>query len=281
MGGKEWPMKVIDAHLHLFPQDESWAEEAAQAVGHHNNWDHLRQVYGRLEIVHGVVMGNRSLECEYHQYPKDMFHYCIGLDSALMRESRQVIPDLYDRVEENLKRESCCGVKLYPGYNKVWLSDPIYEPIYQLAARYDKLVAVHMGLTARQGAHLKYCHPLVLDEVAADHRRTRFVMCHFGNPFLESAAAVVEKNSNVATDLSGLLEGRVDLDDYFREQEGYAGLLRTWLKAIAQWDDVMFGTDWPIVNLEEYIAFIRRLVPEQHWEKVFFCNANRIYGLGL
>lgn len=281
MGGKEWPMKVIDAHLHLFPQDESWAEEAAQAVGHHNNWDHLRQVYGRLEIVHGVVMGNRSLECEYHQYPKDMFHYCIGLDSALMREGRQVIPDLYDRVEENLKRESCCGVKLYPGYNKVWLSDPIYEPIYQLAARYDKPVAVHMGLTARQGAHLKYCHPLVLDEVAADHRRTRFVMCHFGNPFLESAAAVVEKNSNVATDLSGLLEGRVDLDDYFREQEGYAGLLRTWLKAIAQWDDVMFGTDWPIVNLEEYIAFIRRLVPEQHWEKVFFCNANRIYGLGL
>ena len=274
-------MKVIDAHFHLFPQDESWAEEAAQAVGHHNNWDHLRQVYGRLEIVHGVVMGNRSLECEYHQYPKDMFHYCIGLDSALMRESRQVIPDLYDRVEENLKRESCCGVKLYPGYNKVWLSDPIYEPIYQLAARYDKPVAVHMGLTARQGAHLKYCHPLVLDEVAADHRRTRFVMCHFGNPFLESAAAVVEKNSNVATDLSGLLEGRVDLDDYFREQEGYAGLLRTWLKAIAQWDDVMFGTDWPIVNLEEYIAFIRRLVPEQHWEKVFFCNANRIYGLGL
>ena len=73
----------------------------------------------------------------------------------------------------------------------------------------------------------------------------------------------------------------MDLDDYFREQEGYAGLLRTWLKAIAQWDDVMFGTDWPIVNLEEYIAFIRRLVPEQHWEKVFFCNANRIYGLGL
>ena len=281
MGGKEWPMKVIDAHFHLFPQDESWAEEAAQAVGHHNNWDHLRQVYGRLEIVHGVVMGNRSLECEYHQYPKDMFHYCIGLDSALMREGRQVIPDLYDRVEENLKRESCCGVKLYPGYNRVWLSDPIYEPIYQLAARYDKPVAVHMGLTARQGAHLKYCHPLVLDEVAADHRRTRFVMCHFGNPFLESAAAVVEKNSNVATDLSGLLEGRVDLDDYFREQEGYAGLLRTWLKAIAQWDDVMFGTDWPIVNLEEYIAFIRRLVPEQHWEKVFFCNANRIYGLGL
>ena len=106
-------------------------------------------------------------------------------------------------------------------------------------------------------------------------------MCHFGNPFLESAAAVVEKNSNVAADLSGLLEGRVNLEGYFQEQAGYVSLLTTWLKAIGRWEDVMYGTDWPIVNLGEYLEFVRRLVPEEHWEKVFFSNANRIYGLGL
>ena len=275
-------MKIIDAHLHLFPTDESWGEEAARKVGHHNDWDHLRQVYGELNMVHGVVMGNRTLDPDYHaRYPADLFHYCVGLDSDLMDRGRAVIPDLPDRVEENLRRESCCGVKLYPGYNKVWLSDPVYEPIYQLAARYDKPVAVHMGLTAFPRAHLKYSHPLALDEVAADHRRTRFVMCHFGNPFLEAAAAVWEKNPNVAVDLSGLLEGRVDLDRYFREQAGYAGLLTTWLTAVGKWDDLMYGTDWPIVNLGEYIRFIQRLVPERHCEQVFFRNANRIYGLGL
>lgn len=117
--------------------------------------------------------------------------------------------------------------------------------------------------------------------MAADHPKTRFVMCHFGNPFLESAAAVVEKNPNIAVDLSGLLEGRVVLNRYFQEQAGYTSLLRTWLTAIEQWDDVMFGTDWPIVNLGEYIDFIRRLLPEEHWEAVMFDNANRIYGLGL
>ena len=138
-----------------------------------------------------------------------------------------------------------------------------------------------MGLTAFPGAHLKYCHPLALDEVAADHPKTRFVMCHFGNPFFESAAAVVEKNPNVAADLSGLLEGRVELDEYFRVQSGYAQMLTTWLTAICQWDDILYGTDWPIVNLAEYIGFIQRIVPEAHWEQVFFHNANRIYGLGL
>ena len=268
-------MRIIDAHLHLFPPD-SETEEMAQKVGHHNSTSHLRQVYKMVGIVHGVVMGNYSLEPTYHQYPTDLFHYCIGLDSSMQNH-----PDFVEKVEENLRQENCCGVKLYPGYNRIWLSDPTYEPIYQLAARYDKPVAVHMGLTAFPQAHLKYSHPLALDEVAADHPKTRFVMCHFGNPFLESAAAVVEKNPNVAADLSGLLEGRVDLSRYFQEQAGYTSLLRTWLTAIEQWDDVMFGTDWPIVNLGEYIDFIRQLLPEEHWEAVMFDNANRIYGLGL
>ena len=37
-------MKIIDAHLHLFPQ-EDWAEQTAQGVGHHNSVDHLREFY--------------------------------------------------------------------------------------------------------------------------------------------------------------------------------------------------------------------------------------------
>ena len=273
-------MKIIDAHLHLFPP-EPRIEAMTERVGHKNSVDHLREVYEQLDIVHGVVMGNRSLAPEYHSYPPQLFHYCIGLDSTLLEDGERLIENLPDLVEENLKQDSCCGVKLYPGYNHVWLSDPVYEPIYELAARYDKPVAIHMGLTSRARAKLKYCHPLVLDETAADHPRTRFVMCHFGNPFFECAAAVVEKNPNVAADLSGLLEGRVDLERYFREQAGFASLLRTWLVAIGQWDNIMYGTDWPIVNLGEYIEFIKRLVPQEHWEKVFFENANRIYALGL
>lgn len=273
-------MKIIDAHLHLFPQDPE-TEDMARQVGHRNSVPHLRQVYGQLGIVHGVVMGNGTLDPAGHQYPPELFHYCVGLDSSVQGGGDGFPPDYAERVEEHLRRPDCCGVKLYPGYNRVWLSDSRYEPVYRLAARYGKPVAVHMGLTAFPGAHLKYAHPLVLDETAADHPQTHFVMCHFGNPFLESAAAVIEKNPNVSADLSGLLEGRVDLDRYFTEQAGYVSQLRTWLTAIQQWDDILFGTDWPIVNLGEYIAFIQRLIPEERWEAVFFSNANRIYGLGL
>lgn len=267
-------MKIIDAHLHLFSQP--WAEETAQRVGHHNSLEHLRQVYGELGVVHGVVMGNGGLDPAAYDHPADLLHYCVGLDGASLRA-----PDLPDRVEAHLRREDCCGVKLYPGYDRTALSDPLYGPIYELAAHYGKPVAVHMGLTAFPKAYLKDCHPLALDEAAADHPRTQFVMCHFGNPFFESAAAVLAKNPNVAADLSGLLEGRVDLNRYFREQEGYLFLLKTWMIAARAWDRLLYGTDWPIVNLEEYLHFILRLVPPTHWEEVLFGNADRVYGLGL
>ena len=273
-------MTIIDAHLHLFPTDDPKAEALTRRAGHHNNLDHLRQAFGQLNIVHAVVMGNRSLEVGYHQYPADLFHYCVGLDNSLIKGGH-LPPSLAERVEEHLRRDLCCGVKLYPGYQRIWLTDPVYEPIYRLAAQYGKPVAIHMGLTAGPRAYLKYCHPLVLDEAAADHPDTQFVMCHFGNPFLEAAAAVVEKNPNVAADLSGFLEGRVDLERYRREQEGYLSLLKTWLRAIDRWDDLLYGSDWPLVNLADNLAFVRELVPEAHWEQVFFANANRLYNLGL
>ena len=128
---------------------------------------------------------------------------------------------------------------------------------------------------------MKYSHPLALDEAAADFPRTRFVMCHFGNPFLEAAAAVLEKNPNVCADLSGLLEGRADLDRYFVERAGYVGLLRTWMDYLGCWDRFLYGTDWPIVNLAEYRDYVTRIVPEERRPAVFFDNANRVYGLGL
>ena len=273
-------MKIIDAHLHIFPS-EPGTDAMARGVGHENSVEHLRQVYGELEIVHGVVMGNRSLETGFHNYPRDLFHYCVGLDSLVLRRGSHIPEDLPDQVEEHLKRENCCGVKLYPGYNRIWLSDPVYEPVYRLAERYDKPVAVHMGLTAHPRAHLKYSHPLALDEAAADFPRTRFVMCHFGNPFLADAAAVLEQNPNVAAHLSGLLEGITDLDRYFAVQAGYVAQLRLWMEYVCHWEKFLFGTDFPGVNVGNYIEVIRRLVPREHHQAVFFDNANRIYQLGL
>lgn len=265
-------MKIIDAHLHFV--QEPYFNEIAKQAGHLNTEEHLRSEYKRLGFAGGIVMGNRSLDLENHQYP-EMLKYCVGLDKVYLKNNN--IESSLSLIEAHLQRTECCGIKLYPGYNPVYVYDKMYAPVYRLARRYNKPVAVHMGETASPDARLCYSHPLTLDNAAAENPDVRFVMCHFGNPWLADAAAVISKNKNVAVDLSGLLEGRVNIDQLFIDQSGYLDMVKAWLGYINAWDRVMFGTDWPLVNLEEYVEFIKRLVPKKYWDNVFWKNAENIY----
>ena len=269
-------MKIIDAHLHFCPGKE-YFDSIAVAAGHENTEEHLREQYQKLGIVHGIVMGNRGLDCREHQYPREL-SYCVGIDGEELRGG-SLDQGAIDQIEENLRRADCVGIKLYPGYNSVYVSDPVFEPVYELAQCYRKPVAIHTGATAGSNALLKYSHPLTLDEAAVAHPQVQFVMCHIGNPFLMDAAAVLEKNGNVAADLSGLWEQRMDVEAFCWEKRGYVEALMTWIEYVNNYDKFMYGTDWPLVNMGDYIGFIERLIPEKAWEKVFYENAVRIYGL--
>lgn len=267
-------MDIIDAHLHFMPQDRYFGETAA-AAGEENTLGWLQAAFNRAGISHGVVMGNRGLALAAHDYPP-FLSYCIGLDREAMGPGlKQALP----LVEAHLQRPGCVGVKLYPGYNEADVTAPAYTPVYELAARFGKPVAIHTGATAGPQAYLKYCRPLLLDTLAVNHPRTLFVMCHYGNPFLAEAAAVVGKNPNVCADLSGLLEGRVDVDRLFQNQGHYIAQLQGWIEYLGAYDKLMFGTDWPLADHAGYVEFIKRIIPEAHWEAVFARNARRIYGL--
>ena len=186
-------MKIIDAHLHFCPEYTHF-NELAKRAGHENTEESLKQAYEEYGIACGIVMGNRGMEPENHVYP-EFLRYCIGVDRSYL--ASHDITDSYDLIEKNLKRKECVGIKLYPGYNRSYITDQQYEPVYELAKAYKKPVAVHMGQTAGSRAYLKYSHPLTMDEAAVRHPEVQFVMCHFGNPWLMDAAAVVEKNENV------------------------------------------------------------------------------------
>lgn len=268
-------MKIIDAHIHFCPGIPSFVVLAQQA-GHQYTAQHLQAEFKRLHIERAVVMGNGPLDPAQHQYP-DILRYCVGLDSN--RAETMTQQHMLELVEANLRRKECVGIKLYPGYSYLYVNDQRYAPLYELAAQYDKPVAIHTGATAGGKGLLKYSHPLTVDEAAVQFPQTRFVMCHFGNPWLTDAAAVMEKNDNVFADLSGLLEGRIELDELFEENSGYFSLLRTWMGYAGGYEKLMYGTDWPLVNLEQYITFITRLVPERYHENVFYKTAKHVYRL--
>ena len=141
---------------------------------------------------------------------------------------------------------------------------------------------MHTGLTATEKALLKYAHPNVLDEAATKFRDVHFVMCHFGEPYFVDAVAVMEKNENVSADLSGMLAGKIqDFELFCQRKKFYIDQLHGWLAYLNAYDRLMFGTDWPLANFDDYIAFTKLLIPEEYWNAVFYDNAVRIYDLHI
>ena len=268
-------LKIIDAHLHV--GEDVYFDEIARAAEHENSMEHLKEQYRIHGIVHGVVMGNLPVEDTKPQYAP--FHsYCVGLDSRLC--AMDDIEGSLSYIERHLQNPNCVGIKLYPGYSYFYISDDKLAPLYALAVKYKKPVAVHTGLTATEDALLKYSHPMVMDEAATKYRKVQFVMCHFGEPWFTDAVAVMEKNPNVAADLSGMLEGKIpDFAAFRNKKRFYIENLKGWLAYLDCYDRFMFGTDWPLANLGDYIAFTKEIIPMEAWEKVFFQNAIRLYGL--
>ncbi|MCL1834988.1 MAG: amidohydrolase [Oscillospiraceae bacterium] len=268
-------MKKIDAHIHYWvgrPHFDDLAKEA----GYDNTEHQLRETFAQLGIVRAVVMSNLGMDGETISYP-DFMSYCAGVGHNALDDDK--IDKSVEMAEKHLALQQCVGLKIYAGYTPYDLDDPVYTPFYELAQKYKKPVAVHMGVTAHPRALLKYCHPMQMDNIAVAHPEVQFVMCHFGNPWLMDAAAVVEKNNNVAVDLSGLIAGKLDVESYLKKQSGYVEQLKTWIAYVENYEKFMFGTDWPLTGFADYLRLFEHIIPEENLEDFYYNNACRIYGL--
>ncbi len=300
-------MKIIDAHIH-YARAEHF-EACALDAGHILTNEHLQQVFSQNNIRAAVAMGTlhtsyssgtpeASLQLEkdanatlsiprvinlggdfslqdYGQ-PNNIF-YCAGVASETLTETN--VNKSLELFEKHLQTPGCVGVKLYPGYNYFYVTDKLYHGFYDLARSYDVPIVIHTGDTSRPAGMLKYSHPLTVDEVAVMFPQTRFVIAHLGNPWIVDAVAVVKKNHNVYADLSGLAAGDFTADWFFKEYHGYVEHLKTWLQYLGRYDKLMYGTDWPLVNIPTYIEIIKHIIPKQYQKQVFYDNAVKVFKL--
>lgn len=284
-------MKIIDAHMHYYNKDGFI--EVAKRAGYENTAACWQKICEENNIVFSIAMGNTDYtsscyggstprlidlaapydEARYNQ-PASM-GYCLGVASEEITEANS--EKTAQEFERFITNPHCLGLKLYPGYNAVYVNDKRHWPLFELARAYDVPVVIHTGDTARPGALLKYSHPLTVDEAAVTFPDVTFVMAHCGCPWFADAAEVAAKNPNVCMDLSGLIEGCPKLLPLFEQQAGFWRQLHTWLNYMGDYSRVMYGSDWPLVNIPLYIRAISHVVPEQHHENIFYNNALRIF----
>ncbi len=189
-------------------------------------------------------------------------------------------PEAVAQLVGQLEKESpLFGIKLYPGYLPFLPTDPRLDLVYELAGRRKLPILLHQGDTLGGRGLLKFARPLDVDEAAGRYREVAFVICHLGNPWISEAAEVVYKNPNVYADTSGLLPHPAS--PYFEAAvESARHQLQDAIVTTGLPDRFLFGSDWPLEQLELAVDLIESLrLRAEDIAKVLGLNAVRLFGI--
>ncbi len=267
-------MKIIDAHIH-FSNIKSFHEVSKKSKVDYSLQGFLNE-FKDIQVI-GMGLSETSdvfpskdvknpMLLDLDRNPKGMY-VCLGYNPL-------VDLDL-NHFEQHITTNTV-GLKIYAGYYHYHVHDEIYHPLYRLAEKHNLPVVIHSGDTFSTKGLLKYAHPLEIDQLAYLFPNVKFIIAHFGDPWIMDAAEVASKNKNVFVDLSGLIVGDKDDVNRFKVEE-FTSHIKRGLVYLDNYDKVLFGSDWPLVDLHAYIAFIKELIPKEHQEKVFYNNAKKLF----
>lgn len=269
-------MKIIDAHMHtvLELKSKEWAkrnnidfsENGLRKECKENDIEQVISIAGDTKLP--TPMGLEKIRQQQIIDPN--IHAVIGVNpeikisKAIMKEIRS------DIISGKIK-----GIKIFLGYFHRYANDKVYHPFYRLAAEYGCPVIFHTGDTFSETAKLKYSHPLTIDEVAVDFPNTTFIIAHMGEPWIADAAEVIYKNPNVYGDLSAFVIGKVDKNSV----KETAPKIRFILNYIKDHKKLLYGSDWPLVRMKDYIWLMKKIIPKRFHKDIFYNNAKKVFRL--
>ena len=280
-------MKIIDAHVH-YSRITSFEECAKHtSVVNYTEQGYLSETTA-CDVVKSICMGltekspggfpdagaDTPMTADLMSDLPPGMSLCLGINPHTLTDRSLAVTE--DMIKNSV---SVVGMKVYAGYYHVDITDPIYDPVYDLAEKLDITIVIHTGETFSSRGLLKYSHPLRVDDLAVTRPEMRIVACHMGAPWVFDTCEVVAKNPNVYLDLSGILVGD---DEYITRQAANPLFLDRYRQALVFLDDyekVLYGTDWPLAPMGSYINFCKKLVPAEAYENVFYENAVRVFKL--
>jgi len=246
---------LIDCHVHL---NNYYTKDGENSRPTEENVERLWGTMAASGVDHAVVLTSYKVDVDRPSVERVLEILAEDPRTTVVEGLRwrgQERTDLFN-MEERIRDGLVKGIKLYPGYDKYPINDPSLEAVFRLAGKHDVPVVIHCGDTFARDAKVRMAHPLLVDDVAVDYPEVNFVICHLGNPWFQDTAEVLYKNDNVYADMSGLILG-----DFTYEFERY---LVTRVKDMIAYmgepgRQLMFGTDWPLVEMAPYVKFLDTL----------------------
>lgn len=181
-------------------------------------------------------------------------------------------------ISEYLEKGFIKGLKLYPGYEPFYPNDTRLKLLYEMAIEYDVPVMFHSGDTYAPSGKVKYSHPLHIDDLAVDYPDLKIVICHIGNPWIRDCMEIVYKNENVYADISGLVLGNFSekFERYMKKE------IEEMITYAGDPNYLLYGTDWPIANMESYLKFMGQLeLEDDKKELIMWKNAASLFKIDV
>ncbi len=265
---------IIDVHTHLNNYDET-KEVPLQA-----RYEELKESMAFSKIDHALILTSYTVNAhrpstkEVVEITQDDASMSVVAGVSFLKFKERDLRELSDYLAAGLVK----GLKLYPGYEPFYPYDSRCRILYELALEYDVPVMIHTGDTYSPKAKVRFAHPLAVDDVAVDFPDLKLLIFHVGNPWIRDCMEVVYKNKNVHADISGLVLG-----DFTERFEAFmVEQVKDMVLYAGDPNYLLYGTDWPICRMRTYLKFVRSLdLPEEHYEKIMWKNANRFFKLGL
>jgi predicted TIM-barrel fold metal-dependent hydrolase len=275
-------MSIIDCHVHL------------------NYYDGLNRIQNT-----SLSLQERLDDLIENMNNNNIF-YSVLISSYKVDENRPSTPQLIDIVKKNdllnrigivagfsldnhndedlknykqwLKDGIIKGIKLYCGYEHYYPFDERYQVVYDMCIEFDCPVMLHTGDVFSQKAKVKYSHPLNIDDIAVDNPELKIIMCHIGNPWIIDCQEILYKNKNVFADISGLTVGSFTLNGKIH----YSNKIKEILNYVESPHRLLYGSDWPISNMNSYIDFVQKLeFDEESFDLLMFKNAKSLFKISL
>lgn len=261
ISSEAFPSRIIDAHTHFHAYEgEVWNQPSEKML----------KDFEEAGVVAAVThLSGKEEKVVVNRNAKVKFAVCASLSPG------QTVA----KVEKGLKEGRYQCMKVYLGYVPLWAMDKYYQQFYKLAEKYKVPVVFHTGDTYDKMAKVKYAEPLQIDEVAVTYPKVNFVIAHMGNPWFDSAAEVVYKNDNVYCDTSALMLDDVSKQNPESVEELIVKKVRWFWLFVENPKKLMFASDYPLLKITSYRDAIKRAIPPEHWQAVFYDNAARVFNL--
>lgn len=263
-------MRIIDCHVHLNHYDGTPFKPLEERVQDLVNTMHASAVDSAIVLTSYVVNEDRPSLTKVLEATKK--HDNIGVVAGYSIDNHT--DEDIRLCKDCLKDGQIKGMKLYCGYEHYYPYDKRYQRIYDMCVEYDVPAMFHTGDTFSARGKVRYSHPLNIDEVAVDNPALKIVMCHLGNPWILDCQEVIYKNKNVYADISGFVLG--DFTQFY--EEFMADKIIELLNYAGEPRYLLYGTDWPISNMESYLKFVAGLNLSEHTrELLMYKNAASLF----